>query len=911
MQSAHRTIGVTLEEVEDEDMPQIPRWGPHPFANPTPAHLYPEPHPDPTAGAALRFYPTDRSTPPLYTSVLAEPDTFREAYWLDHLPIPQSAEEEYFRLPRTRGWHWKNLKEFDDEVNRLPRGPRWFRETWTVTGDKGDEILDLWKRDIREMVVWLLSQRRLIPYTRYAPERRFDSPTKDNRVYDDMPSGDWWWRIQNILGRHATVAPIIISTDKTKMTIFSGNQKAWPVYMSLGNIDSKIRRQPSERATLLIGFIPVSNLSNISDADKKSQCGWQLFHSCMESILEPLKELSRTGLDVLCADGGLRRVFPILAAYIADFPEQATIACVRESRCPICWVPANERGDLSKRYPLRDRQRTLDALEDHWNGYSRTINVLGIRPTRPFWANLPYVDVSTCLTPDALHQLDKGVFGDHIVKWCTALLGANEMNDRTKGMPRFQKLRHFARGITVISQWTGKEAKALASTFLSIVAGFEKPKVVTAVRSIVDFMYRAHKLEISEDDLAMMEEDLLEFNKVKNVFIDPKIKDLPKSEEHFNCIPKIHMLSHYTYLIRQLGAPCGYNTEITERLHIYCVKEPWRATNHNNPIQQMISYLQRKEAWTLLRAYMHDTGLLLDSRFIESDADGDSENEGSEDAAEGDSRDGGLEDAREGDGEGDGDGVGGETWEPNPTIAIAKRPALGRQKGTYLINKHKATDLVPATVNFLRSIVPPGTSIPISAHSLFKVWRRCKLSHQRLSFYPALDPQTDQIRAFPASTDEEGRVIRVGFFDTVLFTPTPSDPKNQGLHQLQAGRVRAIFELPDYVHPFFPQKLVYIERFCPFSAHVSRSSLYTTSHAVHGGRRSVSVIPLSQLRMTCHLAPRYHLLDPDLRISSSTDLLSEHDSFYLNKHASYWLFAVLDYWEKQRRLNIDWLFYST
>ncbi|KAG8734488.1 hypothetical protein FRC10_011699, partial [Ceratobasidium sp. 414] len=95
-----QTRGVTLEEVEDEDMQQVPRWGPHPFANPTPTHLYSEPHPDPTAGTALWFYPADRTAPPLYESVLVEPDTFKEAYWLDHLPIPQLKEAEYFTLPR-------------------------------------------------------------------------------------------------------------------------------------------------------------------------------------------------------------------------------------------------------------------------------------------------------------------------------------------------------------------------------------------------------------------------------------------------------------------------------------------------------------------------------------------------------------------------------------------------------------------------------------------------------------------------------------------------------------------------------------------------------------------------------------------------------------------------------------------
>ncbi|KAG8769586.1 hypothetical protein FRC12_004876 [Ceratobasidium sp. 428] len=499
-------------EIEDEDILQDPPWGPHPFAKPTRASLFPEPHPDPTAGAALRYYDVDREAPPKYTTPLTDPDTFREAHWLDHLPICRSDEAEYFSLPR-------NQKEFEQEINRLPRGPTWFRETIFVRGDQSNEVLDLWKRNIIDILVYLLSDRRFIPHIWFAPEKHYDSETKENRIYGEMWSGKWWWRMQNILGQYATVVPIIISTDKTKLTVFSGNQKAWPVYITIGNISKKIRGCPSERATLLLGYIPVSNLSNISNERERSEAGWQLFHTCLESILEPLKTISRTGIEVLCADGGVRRIFPILAAYIADFPEQATIACVHESFCPICWIPKNKRGNLTLRYPRRDRCRTLDALDDHWNGYSRTINTLGIRPTRPFWVDLPYVDISTCIAPDLLHQLDKGVFGDHIVKWTTLLLTSNELDRCTKGMPRFQKLRHFANGISVISQWTGKEAKALGRTILTIVAGCNKPKLVTAVRGIVDFMARAHKHEVTNDDLVAMNRDILDFYESQDVFV--------------------------------------------------------------------------------------------------------------------------------------------------------------------------------------------------------------------------------------------------------------------------------------------------------------------------------------------------------------------------------------------------------
>ncbi|KAG8771009.1 hypothetical protein FRC12_003914 [Ceratobasidium sp. 428] len=926
-----RSPSVTIEEVDDEDMAgnfrdpprrnpnaimeevefEIPPWGPHPFARRTRAGLFPEFHPDPTAGAALRFYEVDRETPPKYTSVLAEPDVFREAHWLDNIPISRRDEAIYFSLPRVRDlvssiveyltnklkardWHWKNLKEFEQEVNRLPRGPSWYRETIVVTGDGTTEVLDLWKRDIIELVRYLLTDPRFIPHMRFAPERHYDTEERMNRVYGEMWSAKWWWRMQNMLGDYATIVPIIISTDKTKLTVFSGNQKAWPVYLTIGNISKDIRRCPSERATLLLGYLPVSNLGHISNERERSEARWQLFHAGLESILEPLKTFSRTGFTVMCADGGVRRVFPILAAYIADFPEQALITCVRESCCPVCWIPHNEGGDMSVRYPLRDRCRTLDALDDHWNGYSRTIKTLGIRPTHPFWADLPYVDISTCMAPDLLHQLDRGVFGDHMIKWTTILLTANEMDRRVKGMPRFQKLRHFAQGTSVISQWTGKEAKALGRTFLTIVAGHEDPKLVKAARSMSDFMARAHKHEVTDSDLAAMKEDILDFNRAKSVFVDDTVKDLLPSEDRFNDIPKIHGLTHYPYLISELGAPEGFSTEITERLHIDFVKKPWSTTNHVNATQQMIAYLQTQEAWSLLRAYMHDEGLVRDDRVRDVRVDDDDgEDDGPEDLVAG------------------GRGAD-EAWEPAPEIAIAKRPSLGLSvRGADLIRKHHTTDLIPATIDYLQSVAPARTAFPISHNTVFKVWRRCKLRHNRLPFDPALGPQLDQVRAFNTSSDSEGRALRVGFFDVVLYSPRTVDARKQGLQRFEAGRVRAIFALPNHLHSLSSEPLAYIERFTPFADRPSTlTSLYTTQHASEAHRRSAIVVPLSQLRMTCHLAPRYLLLNSNVPVSSSTDLLSVHHSFLLNKFASAWLFSVFDYWENQRRLNNAWYIVS-
>jgi hypothetical protein len=48
-------------------------------------------------------------------------------------------------------------------------------------------------------------------------------------------------------------------------------------------------------------------------------------------------------------------------------------------------------------------------------------------------------------------------------------------------MPCFHGLQHFANGISVITQWTGEEAKQLAEMFLPVIAGYDKGKAIGAV----------------------------------------------------------------------------------------------------------------------------------------------------------------------------------------------------------------------------------------------------------------------------------------------------------------------------------------------------------------------------------------------------------------------------------------------
>ncbi|EIW85319.1 hypothetical protein CONPUDRAFT_26478, partial [Coniophora puteana RWD-64-598 SS2] len=142
---------------------------------------------------------------------------------------------------------------------------------------------------------------------------------------------------QGRLPTGAVVAPVILTSDKMALSTFSGNKMAWPVYLTLGTISKAVRRQPSKCATVLIGYIPMTKLECFSE-DVWSQEGYRMFYHCMDVILESLRDAGTHGITITCADRVIHQIYPILAAYVANHPEQCLIACCKENCCPKCIV---------------------------------------------------------------------------------------------------------------------------------------------------------------------------------------------------------------------------------------------------------------------------------------------------------------------------------------------------------------------------------------------------------------------------------------------------------------------------------------------------------------------------------------------------------------------------------------------
>jgi hypothetical protein len=201
----------------------------------------------------------------------------------------------------------------------------------------------------------------------------------------------------------ATIAPIILASDKTQLTRFRGDKTAWPVYLSIGNISKEVRRKVSARATVLLGYLPVSKLECF-DEGSRSLAGYRLFHHCMSLILKPLIKAGKEGIPMICADSKLRLVFLILAACIADYPEQCLVACCKENRCPRCQVDPAQRGELLQSL-WRDQKETIELLQQQKRRAEKMRNPterfeeLGLRAIdKPFWAELPHFPASPLIS---------------------------------------------------------------------------------------------------------------------------------------------------------------------------------------------------------------------------------------------------------------------------------------------------------------------------------------------------------------------------------------------------------------------------------------------------------------------------------------------------------------------------------
>ncbi|KAG8940754.1 hypothetical protein FRC03_005129 [Tulasnella sp. 419] len=219
---------------------------------------------------------------------------------------------------------------------------------------------------------------------------------------------------------------------------------------------------------MLLAYLPVAQFKdeNLTTAEQ-TQAKARIFHAALRRILQPLEKAGKEGIELMSGDGKIRDCHPIVACYVADYPEQCLITCVRSGECPVCPCTRDllgKYGDIEGQ-SLRKQRETALVLKNAQKklttisaaALDRYLQQWGLVPTYdPFWANLPHLDIHHSITPDILHQMHEGMV-KHLHSWVHHLLGPKELDQRLQHMPPNHSLQVYDKGISGFSRLTGNE----------------------------------------------------------------------------------------------------------------------------------------------------------------------------------------------------------------------------------------------------------------------------------------------------------------------------------------------------------------------------------------------------------------------------------------------------------------------
>lgn len=395
---------------------------------------------------------------------------------------------------------------------------------------------------------------------------------------------------------------IILSSDKTLLSVGTGNQSLHPLYLSIGNIKAEIRCKQSYHAFVLIGLLPLPEFRNVKHTDVQSLLLARLHHYCLKFILKPLMEAAERGVLLQDPHGNFRRCYTPLSAYSVDIPEAQRLACVMANASPITLAKGGTLGDATP-HPRRHGFLTVRCIREAirhggqrfgpWNRLRTFMqfckdnyHLNGVH--RPFFEGYRYSDPSQFFVPDALHALHRE-FYDHSFKWIKTALGPDLLDFRYAIMQPRVGLEHFNKKVSNLPQVTGRTYRDLHRYHVPVTDGLSR-SVQKAISSLAKLRLLAQLDVSSTRALDKMKSYLADFHAHKHALVDEGFRNPP----HFRGIPKLELMHNISFSIPIMGASNQYSTDTTEKLHPE-LKTAYRCSSRRNYEEQVCRNLDRGE----------------------------------------------------------------------------------------------------------------------------------------------------------------------------------------------------------------------------------------------------------------------------------------------------------------------------
>jgi len=338
-----------------------------------------------------------------------------------------------------------------------------------------------------------------------------------------------------------TVVPLIFISDGTHLSNFAGDKKQWPVYMTIGNLSSKIRLMPSTHTIVMVALLLIQIKNrNIpqSRLDEQRQTNREVLKTVLRWVHQPLTfkqnpKAERGYYNILCADANFRYCNPVLAAWLADCPEYSDLHHPKRHVCCWCECPKNELGDYvhsDKQHPRWDHNlygtlsnANIEAADAELSSshIHRGFNVF--RHISCIVSDLPKPDLLRTMQIGMLEHLQKSIF--HFMKTHERL---HKYNAIWLPMPAYHDLAPKNESYDEVSEWNGKKMKEMSRYLLGVEtqslhggSPAQRPifnRAIECKQALLDFdMYARYK---SHDDatLSDMEDALHRVHTFKDVF---------------------------------------------------------------------------------------------------------------------------------------------------------------------------------------------------------------------------------------------------------------------------------------------------------------------------------------------------------------------------------------------------------
>ena len=147
----------------------------------------------------------------------------------------------------------------------------------------------------------------------------------------------------------------------------------------------------------------------------------------------------------------------------------------------------------------------------------------------------------------------------------------------------------------------------ILKVYLPSLCGIVPNYMMLAIRAFLDFAYLVRRSAIDDVSLAEVDDALWRFKFYRTVFVDTGVRP-----NGFG-LPRQHAIFHFPSHIRNFGAPVGLCTSAVESSHIRSVKRPYRRSNRNDPLHQILIINERLDKLRAARSSFNEQGMLAGS----------------------------------------------------------------------------------------------------------------------------------------------------------------------------------------------------------------------------------------------------------------------------------------------------------